>query len=1217
VTMHSLEWKQRLAAVIFILVTAATISGFSQESQEKLDFLYGERLTKEGLFDLAAIQFHRFLLDFPSSPRAVRAQWMAAESELRSGKFEEARTGYLRYILDYPSAPDHDLAQLKIGECLESQGLDIPAAQSYMQVYSIYPDGRWAGEGLFRNASIYLKSDSLSRAEAALRILLDLKNSPELTSKTTFMFADLFARQEKFDEAVRLLTPFLSRPTRDPDQVLAEYRLGLIEETVGDWEKAGKHYRSAALGAVQDSTSQSAWLKLGRLNAMLGDKAEAAVDFAKAGSLNIKASLTDQALFWQGRLESEGGRFQSALNAFGRIRVEAEPALHSEALFETARNLEALHRTPEAVSLYESLVNGAAVPVRKKSMLALAEAVCRSADFESSLKLYDRYVSEFPDDPNADRIRLRQSEIAFDSLGRPEDGFAALHELLKSMPKSGLLPKATLLYGVRLEEFGRMAEAASFYERIRRQFPFSDEAVTADMKLENPGWNGAKSGAGLAPLLSGLLKEFETGPRDRDIDFRIGMALFAAKDFPSAAVCLKRWIAAAADSERTAEAMNGIAVSYAGMPGSAQNDAMSDSADVYNRLLLSRFPSGPFAGRARIRLTLHALESGPNAHFADLRSLPHDTTAEFETLLYRTALIAVRRDSLESASVLLGRLSRDFPDGRRRPETLFLAASVETGAGRWNSADSLLSLADDRLRAPTARADIECMRGLIQSKKGAPADAVIRFESALNNGATVVAKDSLELALGNARLGSSDFDGAARIFEEALAADSAGAEARRLGLAPDFRSRRRTLLRGLAKAYSSMNASRKARKALILYGEDNPEPSERFFVWSSLSRLAESEGKRDQARFFLNKIIETYPSDSAMVLLGLMQYRQGLNDQAAETLTKALGAVSSPESRAMLQSKVICAMFRMDRLEEGSSRLKSFENQYKSLQGFKEMICGIEMERGRAFVRNKSFESALKSFEKVQDEKRSPLAPEADMETGRVLLLMNKTEKGMELLSGLPGKYPGHQVLPRVYLNLGDQYYRLNQVENALAAFKKAAADSSDFEVSSVATRYLIKIYEAIQMTDAAMALTRSYLRRFPDAEDALQKKIQIGIYYYELKEFDRALDRFRSLKTESDAESDAEIQYWIGKCYADMGQYERAILEYLKVKYVSPPARLPWAPTALYEAGVAYLRLHRPSSARQMFEKIVSSEGASSDLGRIARQKITDIDQGKAEAAL
>jgi TolA-binding protein len=223
----------------------------------------------------------------------------------------------------------------------------------------------------------------------------------------------------------------------------------------------------------------------------------------------------------------------------------------------------------------------------------------------------------------------------------------------------------------------------------------------------------------------------------------------------------------------------------------------------------------------------------------------------------------------------------------------------------------------------------------------------------------------------------------------------------------------------------------------------------------------------------------------------------------------------------------------------------------------------------------------------------------------------------MELLTDLVKKYPNHPILPKVYLNLGDQYYRSNQVDNALSAFKNAAADSSHPDVASMAIRYLIKIYEGLQMTDAAMALTRTYLRRYPEAEDALQKKIQIGIYYYELKEFDRAIDRFRTLKTESDPESEAEIQYWIGKCYADKGQYETAALEYLKVKYLSPPTKLPWATTALYEAGMAYLRLHQPSIARRMFERIVTTEGATSDLGRIARQRIADIDQGKFEASL
>jgi tetratricopeptide (TPR) repeat protein len=1193
-------------------------SGFPQESQEKLDFLYGERLSKEGLFDLAAIQFHRFVIDYPTSPRAPQAQWMAAESDLRSEKFEEARSGFLRYILNYPASPDQDLAQLKIGECFERQGLQIPAAQSYFRVYAIYPQSRWAGEGLVRNAAIYFNADSLSKAESSLRILLDLKNTPEITSKTTFLFADLFVKQEKYDAAIKLLTPFLSRPVRDPDQVRAEFQLGRIQETIGDWEKAKKHFQSATLAAGQDSTSQSAWLRLGLLNFMLGDRVEAAGNFVKCGALNIKPSLTDKAYYWLGKTESAGGRFQAALDAFNRIGMEAAGPIRSEARFEKARSLEALGRVDEAVGLYEVLSKEAAVSVRKKAMLALADAHCRKADFDSAFSLYDRYGSEFPDDPNADRVFLRKSDIAFDSLGRTEDGFESLRGLWKSCPRSALLPAAHFRYAEHLEAAGRSEEAASFYDRIRRQFPFTDWAERADRRLEFMDWNGAKEGPSLVLALSGLLKSVETNPGDPALYYTLGMVSFRVRGYAEAADCLKRWIGEGRESVQADTAIYCIAESYARMARLEARPGLADSAGRYYSILFQRFPSSPFAGRSLIKMNLHALESDPSAPFGNPASLPPDTGAEFESLLYRIARFAAQRDSFGCARLFLDRLHRDFPDGWRKTQVQFLEAFVEFRKGSWDSADSLLNLIGSRSQNSSAIADIDWFRGLAKWRKGDTAGAIFDFEKARKGCPSVVGQDSLLLTLGSACLENAAFKKAAEVFESALKADSAGVEALRLGLAPDFLSLRKPLLRGLSKAYSSINEYHKAKKALILYGEEGgSDPSDRFFVWTSLSKLADAEGKPDQARFFLQKILETHPSDSAYALLGLMQYRQGRNDEAIETLMKAFETASSPASRALLQSKIICAMFRLDRVQEGESRIKPFEGQFKNLPNSKDLLCEIEMEKGRALVRKKSFEQALKSFKNVQDQKRSPLAPEAELETGRVLLLMNKTEKGMELLTELPGKYPNHPILPRVYLNLGDQYYRLNQIENALAAFKNAAADSSDFDVSSVAVRYLIKIYEGIQMTDAAMALTRTYLRRYPDAEDALQKKIQIGIYYYELKEFDRALDRFRSLKPEADSESDAEIQYWLGKCYADMGLYEQAILEYLKVKYISPPTQLPWASTALYEAGIAYLRLHRPSTAKSMFEKIVTIEGASSDLGRIARQRIADIDQGKAGAAL
>jgi TolA-binding protein len=101
-------------------------------------------------------------------------------------------------------------------------------------------------------------------------------------------------------------------------------------------------------------------------------------------------------------------------------------------------------------------------------------------------------------------------------------------------------------------------------------------------------------------------------------------------------------------------------------------------------------------------------------------------------------------------------------------------------------------------------------------------------------------------------------------------------------------------------------------------------------------------------------------------------------------------------------------------------------------------------------------------------------------------------------------------------------------------------------------------------------------------------------------------------VKRDADSETEAEIQYYIGDSFYNMGQFEQAIFEFLKVEYVLKPTKLPWASTALYKAGQAYLKMNRLDQARQIFEKVVRKEGATSDMGRVAKERIEEIDRGE-----
>ncbi|NOY60465.1 MAG: tetratricopeptide repeat protein, partial [Calditrichaeota bacterium] len=79
---------------------------------------------------------------------------------------------------------------------------------------------------------------------------------------------------------------------------------------------------------------------------------------------------------------------------------------------------------------------------------------------------------------------------------------------------------------------------------------------------------------------------------------------------------------------------------------------------------------------------------------------------------------------------------------------------------------------------------------------------------------------------------------------------------------------------------------------------------------------------------------------------------------------------------------------------------------------------------------------------------------------------------------------------------------------------------------------------------------------------------------------------------------------------YADRGDTEKAIIEFLKIKYLSKRTKLPWGATALYEAGRGYQKLGNLTKAKEMFQQVVRERGANDQIGRVANQQIQEINE-------
>jgi TolA-binding protein len=81
--------------------------------------------------------------------------------------------------------------------------------------------------------------------------------------------------------------------------------------------------------------------------------------------------------------------------------------------------------------------------------------------------------------------------------------------------------------------------------------------------------------------------------------------------------------------------------------------------------------------------------------------------------------------------------------------------------------------------------------------------------------------------------------------------------------------------------------------------------------------------------------------------------------------------------------------------------------------------------------------------------------------------------------------------------------------------------------------------------------------------------------------------------------------QYWIGECYYGLGDLDKAVLEYLKVRDLYPDGDKVAAATL--KTGYAFLRKGDSATARRYFETVLR-EFPNSDEATLARDKLDSI---------
>ena len=246
----------------------------------------------------------------------------------------------------------------------------------------------------------------------------------------------------------------------------------------------------------------------------------------------------------------------------------------------------------------------------------------------------------------------------------------------------------------------------------------------------------------------------------------------------------------------------------------------------------------------------------------------------------------------------------------------------------------------------------------------------------------------------------------------------------------------------------------------------------------------------------------------------------------------------------------------------------------------------------------------------VREYKTAPVVPEALFWTGKALELAEKPQNAISLYDSVIRRYPRSEVSTQARLSLGNVYYNLEQWDSA-AYYYKALVDSSAHapEMAQYAMNNLAVTYKQLKLYDAAMETDRQYIERYPNADDIIDKKIDVAVLYQDLGFYDQSVLQLQNLLEMGNPGIEAELRYYIGEAYFYKGNYQQAILEFLKVPYlVTKRGKVDWVSTSYYMAGQSYEKMSKFDLAVTMYKKIVESRDTDAEFKTAARREIDRV---------
>ena len=1229
---------------------------YSQTGDSGTSLIFAKKLYEDKMYDLAAEQFHQFSEQNPNNPKAAEALYLAGLSYVNIEEYQKAKKEFLSLILKFPDAKDLDRAQFKIAECFQAQRDFSAAANTYRQVQVFYPRSPLAEQALFMSAKMFFDDKQFEKILEVLYEFLEIYPMSRQFHEAQLLIADSFIQLENYDRARVEIDKVLA--TTESGQINAtallmkanlSYRSHQLQQAENDYQKLVEKYAISQFSRNPEITKI-----LNEAYYYLGDIFHKKGMFEKSNE-NLYKILDyendPKTLFLIAENHLSSGAYSQAIDRFKKITSISDSTHLVQAHFKIGDSYFALNDYVNAITAYEKAIKTCETNLTQyhgpalcnSSYIKIADCYLNLNQPNVAISYLKKYRVAVKEGKNIDVIDYRIAYLYETKARDFERAIRAYYDFIDNYPQSKLIDEAQFGLARAYEGNSNYTQALIEYKSLMNRYPASEHYAEAEKRIIYLKNYYQIEGAALKNL-SGVIQQLAENRTNATALYYLGLIYFKELKDYRASINLFDKIYDSDEKENIPEDellyYRGRAYQLLGEKSIIDNQeqiALLDSANLNYDQLIENIPASSWADDAafhKIEIKRLNLKNDDPNYFPQMKEILTSFTYKYldspilDKVNFELALLMLKNginSSIDSLDVYnnLQKIINDFPLSPLLPVANYYQTSLFFQVRNLNLAENKLNTFISAYPNNNKTCEAYFQLAKLAELKADYSVAIKSLQQIITKYYYSDYADSATLIIGSYFTKQHKFAEALShymdIYEEyetnTIIFEGTNHDDNDWQILQD-------VIFNIATILKTTNHRDEAIQFYQKYLVKFPKGKYTDQVLFSLGELFNTAKKEEQskARDYLQQLEKNHSTSDllpkSLINLGDLAYQVEKYDEARQYYSKALNAQLSNEEQAYTSAQIIICLYRSGEVAQADESYKAYRKQFKDE---KSRQAEILLEKGDYFLKEKNFEPAEKIFKDVRsDFKNTPEGLKAEYLLGKLYFILNKDEDALEILSDLIKKHPDASILPEIYITLGNFYYlQAKQIENALLAYKNAIDQKGITEQNlKIGMHNLIKCYGDLQLWEKAIGLSRKYLEKFPLAEDAFEKKIQIGYYYFRLNEYDYAIQSLRQILPEADIDNEPRIQYWIAECYFGKGQFQQAISEYLKIAYFSKPAKLlsQYKVTAQYQAAISYVKLGRLENARQLFQRIITEQGAESVFGKPAKEKLEEIDRMIAE---